>query len=224
MTNLTLLGFSEVFGRSVPIGTYQLQLNPEDIKFDIPELTTKPSKDICGNEPASDSTSDLFRKTLTLDFVLDNTGALPFPPFGCGTPGTPVSISTLLLEKICVTPVFRSHKKPTVRAIWGAGSITIYGDVTNFNYKYTLFNNLGLPLRAEVTMTIKEEPSTISRLFQSPDISRSPKVKAGDSIVNFCEEYYENKNYYLKIAEHNNLSSFRKIKEGSVLEFPPIIN
>ena len=73
-------------------------------------------------------------------------------------------------------------------------------------------------------MTIKEELLNISRLFQSPDISRSPKVKAGDSIVNFCEEYYENKNYYLKIAEHNNLSSFRKIKEGSVLEFPPIIN
>ena len=80
------MGFSEVFGRSVPIGTYQLQLNPEDIKFNIPELSTKPSKDICGNEPASDSTSDLFRKTLSLNFILDNTGALPFPPFGCGTP------------------------------------------------------------------------------------------------------------------------------------------
>ena len=38
------------------------------------------------------------------------------------------------------------------------------------------------------------------------------------------EEYYENKNYYLKIADHNNLSSFRKLKEGSTLEFPPIIS
>ena len=114
----------------------------------------------------------------------------------------------------------RSHKKPTVRAIWGAGSITIYGDVTDFNYSYTLFNNLGLPLRAEVSMTIKEEPSSLSRLFQSPDISRSPQVKAGDSIVNFCEEYYEDKNYYLKIAEYNNLSSFRKIKRRHRFTIP----
>ena len=220
---MTLLGFSEVFGRSVPIGTYQLQLNPEDISFNIPELAAQPSKDACGNEPASDSTSDLFRKTLSLNFTLDNTGALPSPPFGCMVPGTPVSVSTLLLEKICVTPVLRSHKKPTVRAVWGAGAITLYGDVSDFNYKYTLFNNIGLPLRAEVSLTIKEEPSIISRLFQSPDISRSPMVKSGDTLVNFCEDFYEDKNYYLKIAEYNNLSSFRKLKEGSVLQFPPIV-
>jgi len=99
----------------------------------------------------------------------------------------------------------------------------LYGDVSDFNYKYTLFNNIGLPLRAEVSLTIKEEPSIISRLFQSPDISRSPMVKSGDTLVNFCEDFYEDKNYYLKIAEYNNLSSFRKLKEGSVLQFPPIV-
>ncbi len=221
---MTLFGFSEVFGFSTPIGFYQLQLNPENIVYDIPELVVKSTVDACGNETDEDASSDLYRKTLSLSFVLDNTGAVPSPPFGCFVPGTPVSASILLLEKICVTPVFRSHTKPTVRAVWGAGAITLYGDVVAFNYNYTFFNNLGLPLRAEVQLTIKEQPSIISRLFQSPDISRAPTVKAGDSLVSFCEEYYENKNYYLKIADHNNLSSFRKLKEGSTLEFPPIIS
>ena len=38
MFNMTLFGFSEVFGFSTPIGFYQLQLNPENIVYDIPEL------------------------------------------------------------------------------------------------------------------------------------------------------------------------------------------
>ena len=226
MTNMTLFGFSEVFGTPSPIDMYQLQINPEDISFDIPELSSKPTKDVCGNESASDASSDLFRKTLNLNFVLDNTGALPSVPSGCIIAGAPVSLSITKLEKVCVTPASRSHKKPTVRAVWGGGAITLYGDVTSFNYKYTLFNNLGLPLRASVQITIKEEPTTsiISRLFQSPDISRSPIVKSGDTIVGFCEEFYEDKNYYIKIANHNNLSSFRKIKEGKTIEFPPIVS
>ena len=37
-----------------------------------------------------------------------------------------------------------------------------------------------------------------------------------------AQEYYNDKNYYLKVAEYNNLSSFRKLKTGSNLEFPPI--
>ena len=226
MPNMTLFGYSEVFGNPVPTSAYNLQINPEDIKFSIPELVVKSTTDVCGNETSADASSDLFRKTLSLHFVLDNTGALPSVPSGCATPGTPVSLSIALLEAVCVIPIVSSHKKPKVRAVWGLGAVTLYGDVIDFNYNYTLFNNSGLPLRAEVDITIKEEPTTsaISRLFQSPDISRSPLVKGGDTIVGFCEEFYENKNYYIKIAEHNNLSSFRKIKEGSKIEFPPIVS
>ena len=58
--------------------------------------------------------------------------------------------------------------------------------------------------------------------FMSPDITRIPKVKESDNLIDFCEKYYNDKNFYLKVAEHNNLPSFRKLKTGSNLEFPPI--
>ena len=49
-----------------------------------------------------------------------------------------------------------------------------------------------------------------------------PIVKDGDNIVKLSEEYYDNKKYYIKLAEFNNLSSLRNLKHGSQLEVPPI--
>ena len=70
---------------------------------------------------------------------------------------------------------------------------------------------------------IEEVPApSLMSYFMSPDITRIPKVKDSDTIVDFCEKYYNDKNFYLKVAEHNNLPSFRKLKTGSNLEFPPI--
>ena len=49
-----------------------------------------------------------------------------------------------------------------------------------------------------------------------------PTMKDGDNLVKFCEDYYKDKNYYIKIAALNNMSSFRAIQKGKRLEFPPI--
>ena len=49
-----------------------------------------------------------------------------------------------------------------------------------------------------------------------------PTVKEGDSIVKLSEKYYDDKKYYIKLAEFNNLSSLRSIKEGSQIEVPPL--
>ena len=78
-------------------------------------------------------------------------------------------------------------------------------------------------MRADCNVFIEEVPAqSFLSYFMSPDITRIPKVKESDNLVDFCEKYYNDKNYYLKVAEYNNLSSFRKLKTGSNLEFPPI--
>ena len=58
--------------------------------------------------------------------------------------------------------------------------------------------------------------------WRSPDITRIPTVTQGDSIAQLCEEYYQNRNYYIQIAKLNNLPTFRRLKEGQSIEFPPI--
>ena len=79
-----------------------------------------------------------------------------------------------------------------------------------------------MPLRATVTMSVKDHDSEGKHLFQSPDITKMPMVKDGDTIVKLSEEYYDSKKYYIKLAEFNNLSSIRNLKHGSLLEVPPI--
>ena len=225
--NFSLFGFVEKMGVAIPLpAPYILQSNPSSIDVSVANMDSDDAKDACGDDMVDSSASDIQKRTMSIEFILDNTGALPYPPQACFTPGASVYLSILFLKKLCVDPYPVIHQKPAVRAVWGLGSIGLYGYVENFNYSYTYFNRNGVPLRAKINMTIKEVPDPNVRsamsLFQSPDITRIPSVKSGDTLVGFCEEYYDDKNYYLKAAEHNNLSSFRKINPGSTLEFPPI--
>ena len=104
-------------------------------------------------------------------------------------------------------------------AIWSG--LEIQGTASSVSYNYTFFNAKGEPLRAMVSVEITEIPKENPNL-RSPDISRMPTIKDGDNLVKFCEDFYNDKNFYLKIADLNNLSSFRALEKGKRLEFPPI--
>jgi hypothetical protein len=77
-------------------------------------------------------------------------------------------------------------------------------------------------LRAKIELNLTESKSTSNPLFRSPDISRIPTIKEGDNLIQFCEKFYDNRELYIKIAEINNLPSFRRLKEGQSIQFPPI--
>ena len=124
-----------------------------------------------------------------------------------------------LLEQISSEKNDESHKKLFVTAQWGNSRLD--GTVTTLSYSYTYFDSSANPIRAKVSMEITEGPEESDTLL-SPDLSRMPSVKDGDSIVKYCEEYYKDKNFYLKIAEINNLSSFRALHPAKRILFPPI--
>ncbi|CAN0410807.1 unnamed protein product [Scytosiphon promiscuus] len=126
------------------------------------------------------------------------------------------------LEELTVEPVASTHRPPYVRVSWGLGAISIYGVVSSFKYDYTFFDGYGIPLRAKVTISVKDFDSDGASLFQSPDITKMPTVKDGDNIVRLSEEYYDDKKYYVKLAEFNGMSSLRNLKNGSLLEVPPL--
>jgi hypothetical protein len=111
---------------------------------------------------------------------------------------------------------------PYVKLEWG--NITLVGHVIKFEKQILKFNRSGSPLRANISMSIKEEfdQVVISREFKSPDITRMPKINDGDSLVSLCEKFYDDPKYFIRIAEYNQLPSFRSLKPGSVLQFPPL--
>lgn len=208
-------------------GVYSLQLNPEqiDVGFDVKtnaDESEEPAS--AAGVPIDDKIKAYSRQKINLDFIIDNTGAVPVMPSGLSSkdPGKSIKDSIDLLKKVTIKPTRASHKPPFVELEWG--KIHLVGSVTQFSVKYTLFNSTGDPVRASVSLSIVEkvDEKVISREFQSPDITRIVTVKEGDSLIGLCEAFYDDPKYYIAIARYNNLSNFRSLKIGSRLEFPPL--
>ena len=133
--------------------------------------------------------------------------------------------SDALIEEANNSIDYETHKNPFVYLHWGeAFKYSFYGQVTALKYNYKLFDINGDPLRAEVTLTVTEVPAVYNdtRNFNSPDITRIPIVKDKDNLVKFSLESYDDKKYYIRIAEVNNLCSIRELKNGSKILLPPI--
>lgn len=196
---------------------FVLQVNPE--KFDVGLGDKKlPTSYLADGSVDYDAPSrEMLKWNFT--FLIDNTGVLSSLPTGCTSAGTSIAPAIVALRAVTKTERNSSHDEPFVEAIWS--DLNIRGRATNISTRYTFFDNNGNPLRAKATIEIskinEENPN-----LQSPDISRMPTIKDGDNLVQFCEEFYSDKNFYLKIAELNNLSSFRSLEKGKRIEFPPI--
>ena len=117
-----------------------------------------------------------------------------------------------------------NHEPQHVRLLWG--SMLFYGRLKTLQVEYTLFKPSGEPLRATLNlsfsgfMTEEEESAVANR--SSPDLSHQITVKAGDTLPALCNQIYKDSSYYTDVARINNITNFREIKPGSVLQFPPL--
>ncbi|GAB2610087.1 CIS tube protein [Belliella aquatica] len=208
-------------------GLYTLQMNPEQINvgFDLNKTVEDDDEPAsAAGMPVSDKNKVYSRQKISLEFMVDNSGAIPNTPDGLSSESAGKSIkdSIDLLKKVTIKPTRASHRPPFVELEWG--TLHLIGKINDFSVKYTLFNSAGDPIRAIVNLSLIEEvdEKVISREFQSPDITRIITVKDGDVLSSLCESFYDDSKYYLKVAAFNNLPSFRKLKIGSKLEFPPL--
>lgn len=204
------------------IDSYSLQVGPDlfDISLGGDVVSGLPKKENLDVDNVSiEDDKPVVTKTWKIGFIIDNTGLLPAPPQIAGASGKSIAGDIEMIRDLTFTPNEKSHRRPYVKAEWG--DLKIQGASEGLSIKFSYFHN-NVPLRAKLELSIKEFDDQNNPLFQSPDISRMPTVKEGDTLIRFCEEYYEEKNYYIKIAELNNLASFRKLRKGQTLEFPPI--
>ncbi len=197
---------------------YVLQISPE--KFDIVIDEKESSGKNADGDRLESGSQGSEPKKWNFTFLIDNSGVLPRLPSGCSKPGTSIEPSVNALFTNCVDKNKNTKNKPFVIGVWS--ELYIEGKVSKFSIRYTFFDNNGEPIRAiaslEITGVMKKNPNKA----KPQEISRIPTIKDGDNVVNFCEEFYKDKNYYLKIADINNLSSFRALDKGKRLEFPPI--
>ncbi|GAA5084450.1 hypothetical protein GCM10023210_04280 [Chryseobacterium ginsengisoli] len=127
------------------------------------------------------------------------------------------------------------HKPGNVILRWGsslasgASSNSAYefkGILTDLTMEYKLFDSEGKPLRVVAKATFSESISpelmkTINNT-NSPDLTHKRTVQDGDTLPIMTERIYGDSKYYLEVAKVNNLISFRQLKPGTELYFPPI--
>lgn len=116
------------------------------------------------------------------------------------------------------------HQPRYLKLIWGA--MLFKGRMSTLQIQFKLFKPDGRPIRAVAKASFKGSVEENFRVAlenaQSPDVTHSRMVMAGDTLPMMCYNIYGDSKYYLEVAKANGLDNFRQLKAGDELFFPPI--
>lgn len=104
------------------------------------------------------------------------------------------------------------------------GDILFYGQLKTLHTEYTLFAPDGIPLRAQLQVTLtgycsrREEKLRFSQ--RSPDVSRLVILREGQTLAALCNEVYGDPLLVSEVARFNQLSGYRNISAGTRILLP----
>jgi nucleoid-associated protein YgaU len=98
--------------------------------------------------------------------------------------------------------------------------------LSSFNTTYKMFNTSGVPVRAEMKISLTEYATEQmlkdrSRL-QSPDHEKAYRVQPGDTLQSIAWHHYDDASLWRPIASANNIEDPRDVEPGLVLRVPRI--
>ncbi len=169
-------------------------------------------------------------ETMTLELFFDTTDD------GTGAEATSVTEKTDAFYRfIKIDP--KTHAPSVYRLTWGENfpntSASYDGDAINVfdcvvesvERTFTLFNSDGVPLRATVTLSLRQYKTLEEQLnelnLQSADHTRVHVVRQGETLPQIAYAAYEDASQWRVIADHNRLLNARELEPGMVLELPP---
>jgi len=229
MNYLTIDGYEA--GTDGPVGkgdiTFTAQVNPASIQVKYGVEYT-PETDNIGTIIPQKVFKGCLPQTVSFDLMLDGTGVLPENPAAKGS----VNEQIEKFKKTCYYYRGNKHEIPYVSIQWNNTSFfkynnqAFFGRIESFDVQYTMFSAEGEPLRAKIKASFSgtSNPKTEANLKdnQSPDLTHVITVRAGDSLPVLCEQIYGKRQMFQEVARVNNLISFRDIKPGTELVFPPL--
>jgi nucleoid-associated protein YgaU len=156
---------------------------------------------------------------LTLDLFYDTTTML-----GMGEVAMDVRLLTTPIYQLAkLQPA--THAPPRIRFFWG--SLAFKAIVENVRQQFTLFNPLGLPLRATLSVTFREYKTLEDQLsglnLMSADHTKRHVVKRGETLSSIAAREYDDPGKWRLIADTNaaQLADVRRLPPGLELEIPP---
>ena len=162
-------------------------------------------------------------QTLTMELFFDTT------QIGMGE--APVLDVRTLTEPVYQLVQIQSntHAPPRIRFVWGAG-LSFRAIVDSVQQKFTLFNPLGIPLRATLTVSFKEYQTLEEQLtklnLQSADHRKKRLVKKRETLALIAFREYGDASQWRRIfADESNaevISNPRRLTPGSEVTIPTI--
>ncbi|HEY4943558.1 MAG TPA: LysM peptidoglycan-binding domain-containing protein [Rhizomicrobium sp.] len=90
--------------------------------------------------------------------------------------------------------------------------------------KFTLFSSDGVPLRATLSVTLREYRTLNDQLeelnLSSPDRTHAHVTTQSDSLASIADRYYERPGDWRAIADQNQIDDPRRLRAGRVLTIP----
>lgn len=156
---------------------------------------------------------------LTLDLFYDTTTTL-----GTGEVALDVRVLTTPIYQLAkIQPA--THAPPRVRFFWG--SLVFKAIVENVRQQFTLFNPLGLPVRATLSVTFREYKALEDQLSElklmSADHTTRHVVRRGETLTSIAAREYDDPREWRRIADANAdlLPDVRRLPPGLELRIPP---
>lgn len=177
-----------------------------------------------GSNGPSPEFNKVGRESISFDLIFDATGVIPPPIPGTPLPADGVAGLIDTFTKLTTTVNGDIHRPNYLKLSWA--QLQFQCVLSKLNITYTLFKPDGTPLRAKLAVTFlsysSEKQLAAEGNFHSPDVTHLVTVLAGDTLPALCHRIYGSSTYYLKVAEFNALPSFRQLRPGMQLVFPPL--
>jgi nucleoid-associated protein YgaU len=125
------------------------------------------------------------------------------------------------------------HAPPVVRLVWngpwgsaGRGEEVneFLGVIESLNVTYTLFTAEGVPLRAKLSIALKEWTTVEEQVKRfptsSPDVEKSYVVRRNDTLSRIAEVTYGDPRQWRRIARINRITDPAALEPGQILLLP----
>lgn len=114
------------------------------------------------------------------------------------------------------------HAPPVVAFVWGRRRFT--GVLESLDIAYQLFDEAGVPLRAELGITLKEYRPVAVQIFQerksSSEVEKTYLVRRGDTIAGIAAAVYRDPARWRELALANGITDPRQLRPGRRLLLP----
>lgn len=179
---------------------YQLQKANNFAEIAIPGLETPPIQFVRGNS-----------EKLTVELLADTSDTLK-----------DVRVEYVNKLRGLLNIRSESHAPPIVSFVWSTNEFR--GVVESLNVTYTLFTPQGTPLRAKLSLTLKEyrpvEIQLKERPKTSPDLEKTWVVTRGETLSSIAAAVYRDPSAWRDIARANEIKDPRRLAPGLVLTLP----